>query len=44
MHNNFAHLSPEDLEIISEAQARLSEASGKEIALVAYEVQSIEEQ
>ena len=38
MHNNFAHLSPEDLKIISEAQARLSEASGKKIALVAYEV------
>lgn len=38
MHNNFANLSPEDLKIISEAQTRLSEASGKEIALVAYEV------
>ena len=38
MHNNFAELSPEDMKIISEAQSKLSEASGKAIALVAYEV------
>lgn len=38
MHNNFAKLSSEDLKIISETQSKLSEASGKEIALVAYEV------
>lgn len=38
MENNFAKLSPEDLKIISEAQSRLSQATGKEIALVAYEV------
>ena len=38
MHNNFAHLSPEDLEIISEAQEKLNKSSGKTVALVAYEV------
>lgn len=38
MHNKFAELSPEDLKIISEAQSKLSRVSGKEIALVAYEV------
>lgn len=38
MHNSFANLSPEDLKIISDAQAKLSAAYGKEIALVAYEV------
>ena len=38
MHSNLAELSPEDLKIISEAQSKLSEAAGKSIALVAYEV------
>lgn len=38
MENNFAKLSPDDLKIISEAQSKLSQATGKEIALVAYEV------
>ena len=39
MQNNFAKLSPEDLKIISEAQEKLNQSSGKAVALVAYEVQ-----
>lgn len=38
MQNNFAKLSPEDLKIISEAQEKLNQSSGKTVALVAYEV------
>ena len=38
MQNNFAKLSPEDLKIISEAQEKLNQSSGKAVAIVAYEV------
>ena len=36
MQNNFADISPQDMVIISEAERKLSEASGKQIALVAF--------
>ncbi len=39
MEDKFAELKPQDMKIISEAEQKLSKASGKSVALVAYNAQ-----
>ena len=37
MENSFAELKPQDMKLISEAEKKLCDSTGKCVALVAYE-------